>query len=342
MLDKVSQYIIREVIEKGPQDPIELVFRITLFNIFTKVDTWELLHQELGSLTWATYSREDYKDVLSRAKRAGAALYTGAFIKPAPSFGYADNFMNHLCLLETFMENDLPAKLLATPYMADIYEYLVSFPSMGEFSTFQLLLNLSYSSILKFSGMDFVVSGPGASSGLYKMFGHSIVLAKRAVPGFEVDVMRWIAKTQNEHFKRLGLDFSGLGPGRLPMELADIEHTLCEVDKYSRIAHPGFKGKRTEIRRNFVPTTGIYPCTPCFPKAWSDPDRATLRVRPGGPPVVEKRYEVSRIGGRRKGPKGVEYLVYWYGYRDDESTWEPEERVLMDAGAAVEDFLTHS
>jgi hypothetical protein len=67
-------------------------------------------------------------------------LYTGAFIKPAPRFGYAENFRNHLCLLEVLMENDFPGKLLSAPYMADVFEYLVSFPSMRDFSAYQLML----------------------------------------------------------------------------------------------------------------------------------------------------------------------------------------------------------
>lgn len=39
VLDKLSQYIIREVIEKGPQNPEEIAFRIILFNSFTKIET---------------------------------------------------------------------------------------------------------------------------------------------------------------------------------------------------------------------------------------------------------------------------------------------------------------
>lgn len=154
------------MIEKGSQDLNELVFRIVLFNLFTKIETWELLDSKLGPLTWARYSRQDYQRVLTRAKRGGATLYTGAFQKPAPHFGFSEAHMNHLCLLEVLMENDLAGRFLGAKYMDEVYEYLVSFPSMGEFSTYQLMLNLSYSEVLNFSDSDFVVPGPGASSGL--------------------------------------------------------------------------------------------------------------------------------------------------------------------------------
>ncbi len=41
--DRVSQYLIREVIYHGDQSPENLFFRTLLFKIFNKIDTWELL-----------------------------------------------------------------------------------------------------------------------------------------------------------------------------------------------------------------------------------------------------------------------------------------------------------
>lgn len=223
--------------------------------------------------------------------------------------------------------------------MDEVFEYLVSFPSMGEFSAFQLILNLSYSSVLNFSEMDFVVAGPGAHSGLKKMFGQSIEDAKQAKSGFEVDVIRWLAEHQNEHFERLGLDFQGLGPQHLPMGLADIEHLLCEVDKYSRLAHPQVKGKSTSLRVTFKPSSGNHPPHPTLPKAWSHSERKTIRIRPGGPPMIEQRYTVERIGDHRKGKNGMEYHVFWLNYPDEKATWEPEAHLLTDAPVAVKEYL---
>ncbi|KAM6499548.1 hypothetical protein JOM56_005056 [Amanita muscaria] len=338
VLDKGTQFLIREVIEKGSQTPEELVFRVVLFNTFTKIETWELLDEELGPLTWATYNRKRYSDVLAEAKSRGKTLYTGSFIKPAPHFGCPDNYMNHLFLLEHFMEQDLAGRLSNAEYLADVYEFIISFPSMGDFTTYQLMLNLSYTNILNFHRNDFVVPGPGARSGLRKMFGKSIDKVKSPVRRFEVDIIHWLVETQDQHFKRLGITFSGLGPQKLPMDVADVEHTLCEVDKYSRLAHPQFKGKRTEMRRLYERSLSPYPERPCLPKAWSHPDRKIPRIKPGGPPVVEKRYTISKIGGKREGEDGIEYLVYWTGYVDKDATWEPEELLLEDAPAAVAEY----
>jgi len=357
-LDRVSQYIVSEVIEKGSQEPIEVVFRIVLFNMFTKIETYELLEGQLGPLTWATYNRQAYKNVLDEAKDDGIKLYTGAFQKPLPKLGHK-GYVNHLELLELLMQ-DLPGQLSGAEYLVDVFEYVVSFPGMsnfisgvselimhnhagmGDFSAYQLLLNLTYSNVINFSESDFVVAGPGALSGLSKLFGDSMARAIQAVPGIQVDVMRWLQVTQNEHFKRLGLYFSGLGPDRLPMQLCDIEHTLCEVDKYARVAHPNIRGLhgRTHLRgASFRPSSTFSPDIH-IPKAWSHPDRKKVRIKPGGPFKVRKRYVISRIIDHRNNEMGhMEFKVRWWGYSDEDDTWEPEDELREDAPGAVETYL---
>jgi alpha-glutamyl/putrescinyl thymine pyrophosphorylase clade 1/Chromo (CHRromatin Organisation MOdifier) domain len=335
VLDKVCQYIIKEVIEKGPQTPVEVVFRVVLFNLFTKIETWEVLVENLGPLTWTKYNRSTYLKVLSKAANGGMTLYTGAFIKPAPrGFGYAENFKNHLCFLEVLMENEFPKKLLGAPYMADVFEYLISFPSMGEFSAYQLMLSLSYTNVLNFHRDDFVITGPGSISGLKKLFGSSM----NASPGFAIEVMRYLANTQDQHFKRLGLAFSGLGPEKLPMDVSDIEHTLCEVDKYCRLRHPQLKGKRTNITRSFEPSTlGSIP-KPILPQAWSNPTRNIPRIRPNKNLVIDKRYIIDAIRDHKVGPTGMLYLVHWVGYSAKDATWEPEELLLADASLVLSEY----
>ncbi|KAH0579855.1 hypothetical protein H2248_002682 [Termitomyces sp. 'cryptogamus'] len=339
VLDKLSQYLIREVIEKGPQDLQEVIFRVILFNLFTKLETWELLVHELGPLTWARYKREDYYRVLSRVRNVGMPLYTGAFQKPAPKFGFQEAHLNHLCLLEVLMEAQLPARLRNAKYLAEVYDYFLSFPSMGEFSTYQLVLNLTYTKALNFSGMDFVIAGPGASSGLGKMFGQQkLNTIKESHPDIEEELIRWLAMNQNAQFKRLGLEFTGLGPKCLPMDLVDVEHTLCEVDKYARKAHPSVKGKRLEIRAVFNPTTVTFPPI-VLPKAWNSPQRKVVRIWPGPRPTKSIRYVVSKITAHRQGKNEREFRVSWFGYSKEDDTWEPERHMIEDAPAAVKEYL---
>lgn len=342
VLDKLSQFIIREVIETGSQEPKEIVFRVLLFNSFTKIQTYKLLQEQVGPISWATYDRDKYECVLDQAREEGTSLYTGSFQKPAPNFGREAAFKNHLDLLEVLMCDDLAGRLAKFVYMADAFEHLASYPGLGDFTAYQLLLNLSYSSVINFSESDFVVAGIGAHSGLSKLFGNSMKKAIEAVPGIEIDVMRWLQKTQGKHFQRLGLEFSGLGPKRLPMQLCDVEHALCEVDKYARLAHPNIRGLhgRVNIRKKLFNPSPDYPRLVCLPKAWSHPARSVVCIKPGGPSKIIKRYVVSHINGQRENSDGlVEYLVYWWGYTAEAATWEPAAEVMSDAPNAIAEYM---
>lgn len=232
MTDATCQYIIRYVIRAGSQAPAELVFRVLLFDIFTRIGTWEFLLRNIGAPIWATYNRDDYARVLDQAKEEGMTLYTGSFQKPAPFYGHDSAFMNHLHALELLMEADLPGRLVAATSMADLFNWLRTFKGMGDFSAYQLLLNLSYTGLGQFSDAEsFVVLGCGAHAGLKRCFRGELSRSMK------VDLVRWMQRTQQDHFTRLGLSCTLGPPGSKHhvMSVCDIEHTLCEVDKVGHV-----------------------------------------------------------------------------------------------------------
>jgi hypothetical protein len=76
--DRVSQYAIREVAYKGDQRAAELIFRILLFKVFNKIETWRLLTAELGTPTLSTFDLRRYDEVLDSAFARGQRLYSAA------------------------------------------------------------------------------------------------------------------------------------------------------------------------------------------------------------------------------------------------------------------------
>ncbi|KAJ7041200.1 hypothetical protein C8F04DRAFT_1080514 [Mycena alexandri] len=346
LLDRTSQYVITEVIEKGSQDRTELLFRILLFNSFNRIDTWKLLLRSFGGTpTWKAFKLTEYDRVLTAALDRGETLFCGAYMKIGYRLDFDTNHMRHLQLLELLMEA-LPSVLAEATYAADVYEQIAAFQGMGAFSTYQLMLSLSYSPLLNFAANDFVIPGIGASSGLVKLFGASMRKAKEVVPDIEADVLRWLTETQRAQFARLGLDFPYLcvpGGELLELDVADIEHAVCEVDKYARKAHPHIKGMgdRTQLRGTFHMSEDVLPAVPVLPQAWADPARRVARIREG-PLVVEKRWCLLRILAERPAPAEkihddeIEYQVSWFGYPDP--TWEPRYSILQDAPALVEEY----
>ncbi|MDF3814329.1 MULTISPECIES: nucleotide kinase domain-containing protein [Rhodopseudomonas] len=248
--DRVSQYLIRHVIYRDdlPSTPREVFFRILLFKLFNKIETWELLESSLGPILFEDYQFAAYDKILSRAMRAGQRIYSAAYIMPPGSraFGRSAKHQNHLLLLERMMADRLADRLAQTRTMQEGFEKLRAYPTIGDFLAYQFITDINYSELTDFSEMDFVVPGPGARDGLRKCF---------VDPGGlnEPELIRLMADLQEHEFERLGLSFQSLWGRRL--QLIDCQNLFCEVDKYARVAHPQIAGKtgRVRIKQKFNP-----------------------------------------------------------------------------------------
>lgn len=266
--DRVSQYLIRRVIYRDdlPRSPREIFFRVLLFKLFNKIDTWELLERTLGPITFEDYRFAAYDAVLARAMQAGRRIYSAAYIMPpgSRSFGRSAKHQNHLLLLESMMADRLPERLAQTPTMQEGFEKLRGYPMIGDFLAYQFITDINYSELTDFSEMDFVVPGPGARDGLRKCF---------VDPGGlnEPELIRLMADLQEKEFERLGLDFQSLWGRRL--QLIDCQNLFCEVDKYARVAHPSVSGKtgRVRIKQKFKATPE--PLQLFYPPKWKLNDK---------------------------------------------------------------------
>ena len=261
--DRVSQYLIRRVIYRSDlsDSPHEVLFRILLFKLFNKIETWELLEQTLGPLTYRDYRFARYDAVLSRALQSGRRVYSAAYIMPpgARAFGRSAKHQNHLLLLERMMRDRLADRLARVRTMQQGFEELRSYPTIGDFLAYQFITDVNYSEVTNFSEMEFVIPGPGARDGLRKCF---------ADPGGlnEPELIRLMADIQEQEFQRYGVEFKSLWGRRL--QLIDCQNLFCEVDKYARMAHPHIHGLtgRTRIKQTFTPQS--VPLSPFYPPKW--------------------------------------------------------------------------
>lgn len=251
--DRVSQYLIRNVIYNPelPDNPKEVLFRIFLFKLFNKIETWELLVKNLGPLTWEEYQFDLYDKILSQAINSGQTIYSAAYIIPSiqSRFGFQRKHRNHLKLIEMVMDDDTEEKLMETKKMQQAFEIIKQFPGLGDFLAYQLLIDVNYSEILNFSESEFVVPGPGAKGGISKCFESTGGLS-------EEEIIKLVTDRQEFEFERFGLKFRSLW-GR-PLQLIDCQNLFCEVDKYSRVRHPEIKGNsdRTKIKQIFKKNSG--------------------------------------------------------------------------------------
>ncbi len=259
--DRVSQYLIRDVAyntESG--SPIDRLFQIVAFRMFSKPETWRGVQLLLGrSPTLEDLRSGSFVAALDEVKRRNRVIYTGAFILSATqSYGHSSKHHNHVELFsEMFVAGALGEQLLAATSFRQVYDLLIEYPLIGQFMAYQLAVDLNYSDLIDFSENEFTQAGPGALRGIKKAF----VDLGDYTPA---EVIQLMVEQQTDEFERLGLPFNGLW-GR-PLHAIDCQGLFCELDKYCREAAPELASARSRIKCRFARTS--QPIILFFPPKW--------------------------------------------------------------------------
>lgn len=259
--DRVSQYLIRNVIYAKPFDAINTVFRILLFKLFNKIETWELLEKKFGEISTFTYSSIRYSRELDIAMSLGTRIYSNAYMMAsgAKEFPVKRKHHAHFLLLDKILKDNLPERIENSHCMEEGYELLLSYPMIGQFLAYQYITDINYSEVTNYSETEFTMPGPGAKDGIKKCFlnkgNHS-----------DSDIIKLMTDRQENEFERLNLEFKFLGKRKL--QYIDIQNIFCETDKYSRVAHPELRGisGRTKIKQKFK--KNLNPINIFYPPKW--------------------------------------------------------------------------
>ena len=260
--DRVSQFLINDVIYGVPVDERSTVLRVLLFKIFNRIETWRLIESRCGTVTVDSFDPACLAELLDDRLSAGERLYSAAYIMPSPKLGAPRKHVNHLRLLQQLLTDGTIDALVTASSLRELYTRLASVHSFGPFLAFQFAIDLNYSPLYSFSEMDFVVAGPGARDGIAKCFVDTADVELE-------DVIRAVAEAAESLFAGAAIEFPSLW-GR-PLQLIDCQNLFCETDKYSRVAHPELLGRsgRTQIKQRYVPST--VPLSVAYPPKWALP-----------------------------------------------------------------------
>ncbi|PWK52850.1 nucleotide kinase domain-containing protein [Pleionea mediterranea] len=260
--DRVSQYLIKNVIYSKEWSLRDTVFRILLFKIFNKIETWELLEREIGELSYSNFNLALCDQILEKARASKAAIYSAAYIMPSGSqkkYGKIKKHQFHLKLLKTLIDSGFHETIAQSNSLEELYKKLLSVESLGKFLAFQFTIDLNYSSWFNFSENDFVVAGPGALDGIKKCFVDP--------GGYSAEgIIKYMTDNQDKFFEQFGFKFRDLWGRKL--HLIDCQNLFCEVDKYARVAHPDIPGVsgRTRIKQVYKPNTNHFDVW--YPPKW--------------------------------------------------------------------------
>ena len=243
--DRVSQYLLKNIIYNGKKYSKEdMIFRIVLFKIFNKESTWELLLNHYDDITLSSFNKDEYSKILEEAISNGIKIYNDAYISCAnKAFGFDRKHDNHLALIyKMFFTDNLAEKIINSKSMEEAFNYIKSYPLIGNFMAYQLITDINYSESVNFREDEFTIAGPGSIRGINKC-----TLDKEG-SSYE-DVIRYMYNNQEKEFKRLNLNFKGIGNRKL--QLIDCQNIFCELDKYLRVYKPELKTNRTKIKKKY-------------------------------------------------------------------------------------------
>lgn len=226
LLDRATQYLVRRVIDGQDCSPRDTAARTLLYCTFNKPETWEQIELEVGPVSARTPAADVCRALRAIAAR-GWSLYTGAY-KTICCFPGKPQYQGHV---ETALSlaSDVPERGFSCEFgQEECQRWLVARRGVGPFFKFQLAIALSYGNAVKWTDADMrAVPGPGAIAGASRITGRSGAEQARAL------IADLAARAPTEPAE-LGHPMHRL-VGRGPSEV-DVEHWLCEFDKYCRAA----------------------------------------------------------------------------------------------------------
>ncbi|MBD2439802.1 nucleotide kinase domain-containing protein [Nostoc sp. FACHB-110] len=260
--DRVSQYLIKNIIYDNSRNKNEeeVLFRIFLFKIFNKIETWEYIESKLDNhITLKSFNFNLYSQILQEAKDSGYSIYTSAYMSCASKkFGYENKHQNHLSLIDKIIFQDrIIADIVKSKSLQEVFNIIQEYPLLGKFMAYQLATDINYSEIINFDENSFTIAGPGAERGINKCF-----IDKRDKTNAEI--IHWMVENQEQEFERLGLNFQTLW-GR-SLKAIDCQNLFCETDKYCRQAFPEIISNRKKIKSKF--TANSQPINYFYPPKW--------------------------------------------------------------------------
>ncbi|WP_333989425.1 MULTISPECIES: nucleotide kinase domain-containing protein [unclassified Pseudomonas] len=263
VLDRTSQYLIKNVIYDTDHSAEDTFFRIILFKLFNRIETWEQLEKQLGTISVEDFSIKNYCDAIAKIKLQDVKIYSAAYIMPSgkAEYGHASKHMNNLEMIQLMLNQEMHKSIWDRKNLSNIYQSLLTLPSVGKFLAYQYAIDLAYSNHCNADESQFVVAGPGAERGIKKIFPN----AKKTE--YE-HIIKHMTEIQEQEFSRLNLPFSYL-PNR-NLQLIDCQNLFCELDKFLRVKRPELGKPGSRIKQKY--SQNKTPIDYVFPPKWNVPE----------------------------------------------------------------------
>lgn len=224
--DKTTRWF-RERIRFPLRERPEVVFATICFRWFNLVSTGEELVKRNLLLKWNRGRAVKY---LGKLREQGKNLFTGAFMIHSPP---GKRKLEAICerLQEVWKDRiRFTVQLENCNSLRQAHSYLLRIPGIGNFMSYEIVCDLRYTYLLENANdtMTWCSPGPGCARGLYRVAGK-----EPPTGGKNSDAPRLPKDWKNTMQQLLTLMRKRLDT-LPPFEMREVEHSLCEFDKYER------------------------------------------------------------------------------------------------------------
>lgn len=248
--DRVSQYLIQNVIYNNDLNSFseeDILLRILIFKVFNKIETWEFIESQVGTLTLKSFNVDLITDLLSERIQIHP-IFSSAYLMTGFHRDYLDFNSKHerwLRMIDReFIKNRFFEKIVKAKSLEEVFRNLSAQPFIGDFLAYQYAIDFNYSPVHNFSEDSFVKAGIGAIRGIKKCFIDFGGCSYDDLIRYTQDNLELFREKYGFHkFRNLF--------GRDPT-LIDIQNCFCETDKYLRAKIPDLLVDNTRIKQKYT------------------------------------------------------------------------------------------
>lgn len=264
-MDRVSQYLIKNVIYSDEKfSDKDVLFRIIVFKIFNKSETWEYLESEIGEISLENFNLKHINNALL-ARKVSNPIFNNAYMMTGTHSLY--NHLNYKhekwlqMVKDELIGQSVIDKIIDATSLSDTFYHLRGCSFIGDFLAYQYAIDMNYSNVINFSEDSFVKAGIGSIRGIKKCFGN----ASSASYSNE-DIIKFTQ--ENFEYYQKKFDFDEFKPlfGRAPT-LIDLQNCFCETDKLLRVKMPDLQVQNKRIKQRYKETPK--PLELFFPPKWN-------------------------------------------------------------------------
>jgi hypothetical protein len=250
---------LREHIREPYKDHPELFFNIAMYRRYNRIECAEFL----GFIDNYT---EDYEAHVEEYKRKGGRVFTSAYMTCA-GIRDEDGTLSKSKVHQIFgigFNKLWEKRREIEPTLNDNLEsafnkfLAAKIPSFGPFIIYEVISDLRWTRYLQHANdiMTWANPGPGAARGIGRILGYEVKWTKNSSMTYDQFVKQrseYASRDMQLWFMQYLLDNSEkyLADWMMPMEMRDIEHSLCEFDKYERVRLGEGAPKQKFIRPEF-------------------------------------------------------------------------------------------